>query len=283
MDYNINGDIKLTLELLDLNVDELSKELNFSIKTLSRYIDKNNLNNNYLSIFYNYVYRKKIKLNLIKSMFYKEELLNNHILLFHGAKTEIIGEIDHLKGRYNNDLGNGFYCGESYEQSATFISKFDNSSIYTLDFNLSNLTFYKYDVSLEWMLTIAYFRRTLNNYENHPLIISLKEKILNKDYIIAPIADNRMFRIIDSFIKGEITDEQCKHCLASTNLGYQYVMISSKATKNIKILERYYLSLNEREYFNSLKKDDLKLRDDKVKAARIQYRGKGHYIDEVLG
>ena len=27
------------------------------------------------------------------------------------------------------------------------------------------------------------------------------------DYIIAPIADNRMFKIIDSFIEGEITDE----------------------------------------------------------------------------
>ena len=44
-----------------------------------------------------------------------------------------------------------------------------------------------------------------------------------------------MFQIINSFIDGEITDEQCKHCLAATNLGYQYVFVTPKSTKHLKL------------------------------------------------
>ena len=63
-------------------------------------------------------------------------------------------------------------------------------------------------------------------YKNHPTIKTLIEQSKDCDYIIAPIADNRMFQIINAFIDGEITDEQCKHCLAATNLGMQYIFIS---------------------------------------------------------
>ena len=91
-----------------------------------------------------------------------------------------------------------------------------------------------------------------------------------------------MFQIINSFISGEITDEQCKHCLAATNLGKQYVFASEKSVKKIKILERSYISSNEREYLKTRRSEESKLGEDKVKLARIQYRGKGLYIDEIL-
>jgi hypothetical protein len=91
-----------------------------------------------------------------------------------------------------------------------------------------------------------------------------------------------MFQIINSFIIGEITDEQCKHCLAATNLGKQYIFVSDKSVKRLKILERSYVSDNEREYYRNLKIGDAKLGEDKVKLARIRYRGKGKYIDEIL-
>ena len=73
------------------------------------------------------------------------------------------------------------------------------------------------------MMTIAYYRGALDKYKDHAIITRIIKDSRNCDYIIAPIADNRMFKIIDSFIQGEITDEQCKHCLAATNLGKQYV------------------------------------------------------------
>ena len=103
------------------------------------------------------------------------------------------------------------------------------------------------------------------------------------DYIIAPIADNRMFQIINAFIDGEITDEQCKHCLAATNLGMQYIFISERAVSQAKILERCYISANEREYYKNIRLEEAVLGDNKVKLARRQYRGKGQYIDDILG
>ena len=132
------------------------------------------------------------------------------------------------------------------------------------------------------MMTIAYYRGSLEKYRDHPIIKKLLHDSRDCDYIIAPIADNRMFRIINSFIDGEITDEQCKHCLAATNLGFQYVFISEEAIRRVRVLERCYISENEKEYYKGIRSSETKLGDDKVKLARITYRGKGKYIDEIL-
>lgn len=91
-----------------------------------------------------------------------------------------------------------------------------------------------------------------------------------------------MFQIINSFIAGELTDEQCKHCLAATNLGMQYIFISEKAVSQVKILERCYISNNEREYYKNIRLEVSRIGDNKVKLAKRQYRGKGCYIDEIL-
>lgn len=50
------------------------------------------------------------------------------------------------------------------------------------------------------MMTIAYYRGVLDEYRDHPTVKALIEKSRDCDYIIAPIADNRMFQIINSFI-----------------------------------------------------------------------------------
>ena len=122
----------------------------------------------------------------------------------------------------------------------------------------------------------------LNEYKNHPYVQKLIDESRNCDYIIAPIADNRMFQIINSFISGEITDEQCKHCLAATNLGYQYVFISERSVKNLKIVERCFVSDKEKDHYKNIRVEESKLGEDKVKLARVKYRGQGKYIDEIL-
>ena len=55
-----------------------------------------------------------------------------------------------------------------------------------------------------------------------------------------------MFEIIDNFIDGEITDVECKRCLSVTSLGMQYVFISERALSKIAMLERCYLSDEEK-------------------------------------
>lgn len=154
--------------------------------------------------------------------------------------------------------------------------------IYYLNFDDKNLKCKRYEVNQEWMMTIAYYRGTLEEYKTHPKIKALVKQSRECDYVIAPIADNRMFQIINSFIAGELTDEQCKHCLAATNLGMQYIFISEKAASQAKLIERCYISNNEREYYKNIRFEESKLGDDKVKLAKRQYRGQGLYIDEIL-
>lgn len=191
-------------------------------------------------------------------------------------------QLTYKKQRHNNDFGQGFYTGESYEQAISFVSGFDHSSVYYIRFDDKNLKCKRYEVDQEWMMTIAYYRGALDEYRNHPIIEKLIEQSRDCDYIIVPIADNRMFQIINSFIAGELTDEQCKHCLAATNLGMQYIFISEKAVSQAKLIERCYISNNEREYYKNVRLEESKLGDNKVKLARKQYRGKGRYIDEIL-
>ena len=115
--------------------------------------------------------------------------------LYHGTNMDF-DRIDVTKSKAYKDFGQGFYTGESYEQAISFVSGFDNSSVYYLNFNDKNLKSKRYEVNQEWMMTIAYYRGTLDEYKNHPTIKALIEESRDCDYIIAPIADNRMFQII---------------------------------------------------------------------------------------
>lgn len=283
MDYNLAQDLKSIRKILGLTQEELANQLGVEQITISRNENKKNKPSaRLLETAYEFAFRKNIKINRLKEMLWKENFLKNHVLLFHGAKSEIDGSIDVNFGRLSNDFGQGFYAGESYEQAVFFVTAFENSSAYFLDFENKGLKCKQYNVNQDWMMTIAYYRGTLKKYKDHPKVKKLVEESRNCDYIIAPIADNRMFQIINSFIAGEITDEQCKHCLAATNLGFQYVFINEKAASQINLLERCYISVNEKEYYKNVRSSETKLGEDKVKLARIQYRGKGKYIDELL-
>lgn len=133
------------------------------------------------------------------------------------------------------------------------------------------------------MLVIAYYRGRLNEYKNHILIKTIVSKVESADYIIAPIADNKMFSLINNFIDGELTDEQCKHCLSSTNLGNQYVFRTTKSLKTLKELSRLYMCDNEKENYLIAREESIKIGNNKVKAARSKYAGQGKYITDILG
>lgn len=283
MNYNFEQDLKSIREILGLTQSELATQIGVEQVTISRNeTGKTTPSTKLLEQIYQFAFENNIKLNRLKEMLWTENLKRNHKLLFHGAKSKIEGDLDVHKSRSNNDFGKGFYTGESYDQAISFISGFDKSCVYFLDFEDKGLKCKKYEVNQEWMMTIAYYRGALEEYKAHPMVRKWVEQSRHCDYIIAPIADNRMFQIINSFILGEITDEQCRHCLAATNLGYQYVFVSEQSVNHIKLIERCYISVNEKEYYKNIRCSDSKLGDDKVKLARIQYRGKGRYIDEIL-
>lgn len=284
MDFEISQDIESVCEITGLTIEELANELNVTRATVSNWLNERvSISDRHIDAFYSYVYRKSIRLNRIKEQFYREDMINmNEVLLFHGAKTKIEGELSLGYNKKTNDFGNGFYCGESLEQSVMFVATYPNSSLYMLKFNPNGLKKKEYKVDREWMLTIAYHRGNLDQYANNELIRRIARANEGIDYIVAPIADNRMFEIIDSFIDGEITDVQCQHCLSATNLGMQYVFISEKAFSNITMIERCYLCEDEKNAYLSARQESFVMNQDKVKLARKQYRNQGEYIEDIL-
>lgn len=283
IEFNFNEDMRLIRELMGLSQAEFAEMLHVEAVTVNRWENGSaGFSNDSLERLYMSAYRHGININKIKEQFFAEESDPIEKLLFHGAKTMIDGalDIDHAKER--NDFGKGFYCGESFVQASLFVSGFPQSSVYIFEFDPEGLEHKRYEVDREWLLTIAAFRERLGRYSGNKLIGRLKEEANSADYIIAPIADNRMFQIIDEFIKGSITDEQCIHALAATDFGMQYVMKSEKALKRLVVLERCYLCGEEKRAYSNSRAEDIMNSDNKVNAARIKYRGKGKYIDELL-
>lgn len=283
MDYNFDKDFKAIRDVLDISQKEFAKVLDTEQKTISNIESKDSYpSKTIVESAFTYAFKKDVKINKLKELLCRDNLSHNEKLLFHGSKGEIKGDIDVNYGRGNNDFGKGFYTGESYEQAVSFISTYDDPSVYFMSFDDSDLKCKRYSVDSEWMMTIAYYRESLEEYENRPLIKKIIAESRDCDYIVAPIADNKMFETINEFIEGNLTDEQCKHCLADTNLGMQYVFLTEKAASRLKIVERCYVCDKEREYYKKIKEDYRKLGNDKVKLAKAQYRGIGKYIDEVL-
>ncbi len=281
--FELCTDIEIVMELLGITASDLADNIGVTSTTISRWRkNEENVTISNLNAFYNFAFNKGIRLNKIKEQLFKEDCSPNSTILFHGAKTYIDGEISIEKSKNTNDFGRGFYCGESLEQSAMFVANYPKSSLYVLEFDKTNLKYTQLNVDRDWMLLIAYFRNKLTDYSGHPIIANLLSKLEGVDYIVAPIADNRMFEIIDSFIDGEITDVQCQHCLSATNLGNQHVFVTDKSLKQLKVLRHCYLAPDEKDYYLTSKKEESRIGNDKVRIARKQYRGQGDYIEDIL-
>lgn len=284
MKYNLKKDIEYVKAILNINDDGISEFFNISPMTLNRRINGSNLpENESLEKIYDKIYKNNIDLNKIKEEMYNSRLKENHILLFHGAKTEIIGDPSISFSGNKKDFGKGFYLGESFNQSASFVSIYDNSSIYIFDFNKRNVKIKEFIVSKDWMILIAYFRGELSEYAKSDYIKKLLNELNNVDVVVAPIADNTMYTILDDFIKGKITDLQCINALSANRLGKQYVFLNDKIIKkNLKVLERCYFSETEKEYYEMCRLKENLIGHNKVILALREYAGKGKYIEELF-
>lgn len=283
---DISLEIKALRSILNVTQDELSNLLDVSFETINRWeMERFSIDDNNLEKVYSFAFSQGIKFNKIYEQLYREEYNspnNKFNVLFHGSKNSLSLPIDLNHSRKNNDLGSGFYCGETFKQAAMYICTNSSTQVYSFLLNKDTLKIKEFKVEKDWMLAISYYRGWLNAYPFNDYLKGIIDEVEKADLVIAPIADNRMFDIISEFVRGEITDALCQHALSATNLGYQYVLRSDKALSQLSLLRCHYVcSLEKKECYNerlSLNKEGA----DKVKVARIEYRGKGQYIDELL-
>ena len=282
---DVSKEITLICDVLDISESDLAKQLKVSLVTIDNW--KNNIKKiEYLNLnkLYDFAYKRKIIFNgAFEQLLKQENETEKSIVLFHGTKDDFIFPIDINKySRMNNDFGIGFYLGESFKQACAYVSSYEFSKVLAFKLNLKNKKIFQFNVDTKWMLAIAYFRGWLDDYKDSHLLKKILGEIEKADVIVAPIADNRMFDIISDFSEGSITDLQCQHSLAATNLGYQYVLKTTKAINDLSFLKEMFVCDEEKQ---AIIKDRFEISHNglnKAKMARIEYRGKGKYIEELL-
>lgn len=266
----------------DLTQNELSEQTGIPRVTIAR-IETNAYKPSSPSLegIYSFAYEHGLNFNEDHADVMDDDK-GNRILLFHGSKNEIKTNISLDYSREINDFGKGFYAGETLQQAATFISSYRSNYVYAFYLKKDNLNIYELSADIEWMLAISYFRGRIKEYENHPIIQKIIEKIKKSDVIIAPIADNSMYETLNEFAAKEITDEQCRHSIRANYLGKQYVFLNNKALSNIEGITCLYIPQIQKQKYKTIKLEQTEASKNKIEMAKLNYRRMGKYIDELL-
>lgn len=276
-------DIKFIKESLGLSDSQFASKIGVSRMSLNRWQNGSKISNDNLEKIYSFAFNKGLRINEIKAQMFIDSQKNNEKILFHGAKNKIIGDFNLDYSKNNNDFGKAIYAGEDFFQSASFVSNSNNSRVYIIKYKENkNIKKIEYMVNEDWMLTIAYFRDRLNDYSSSKILKPLINKAKKADLIIAPIADNQMYSILNDFVNGEITNKQCENSLSATNLGKQYCFRNDKSLKQIDIVCECYLCSQEKEYYLQKKSEQTNIGMQKIKYIKREYAGKGKYIEELL-
>ena len=242
-EYKIKEDIGFIIEAEKINALELSKATMISRTTLNTIDKRGSATDEVCEKFYAYIYKHNYRINSVKEELTREKYGS---VLFHGSKSGL-SDITVSGSRNNCDFGNGFYLGQTYSQALSFVCEYGKASVYSFQYSMEGLKCVEFDCSLEWMIAICYFRGTIKKYARSEMVQKVIKKTEGADVIIAPIADNKMFYIMSQFAEGEINADAAIHSLSASRLGLQYIFKTDLALKNLIPIERYYLSVPERE------------------------------------
>lgn len=203
------------------------------------------------------------------------------IILYHGSKSGIRGSIAPLS-REHCDFGRGFYMGTDKMQPLTLICNYPKAKLYTLSVELSDLKILDIEAGLEWALLIAYNRGKMEFAKDSQIYHHFAELSKGYDMVIGYIANDRMFVVLDRFFNGEITDLALINSLSALKLGKQYVALTEKACRKIRVLDEQVLSENDRK---KLKRESEENRSKGIELANEicrKYRREGQFFDEIL-
>ncbi len=206
---------------------------------------------------------------------------NDRMILYHGSKAGIEGKVK-ASSRSECDFGTGFYMGTIPRQPLTLICGFPKSKFYIVSVPKKLSKSFTFKDDIEWAMFIAYNRKKMEDIQDSAFYKKYQQITKGYDYAIGSIANDRMYRVLDDFFEGIITDAALISCLSVLKLGKQYVCLNDDACKQVKIEKEIELSYFEKEIIQTVsadyRKKGLELTDDIYK----QHRRKGRYFDEIL-
>ena len=206
---------------------------------------------------------------------------SGRVILYHGSKSGIKGPIAPIS-RERCDFGKGFYMGTEFYQPLTLISDFEESKFYVSSLDMTGLRILNINPDLEWAMLVAYNRGKMDEVRGTSLYEHYAAMSNGYDVVVGSIANDRMFYVLDNFFLGNITDKALVMSLSALQLGKQYVAITEKACKHVKIEAEVELSQLERIFLRDLSESN------RVKGVNFaneicrDYRREGQFFDEIL-
>lgn len=279
--------LKMIRESANYSQVQMSKELNVSFATINRW-ENGHVIPNKLAQEKIYEFCKNHSINLydliiqnIVNISKSIELDANRMILYHGSKSGIKGEIKPIS-RDKCDFGKGFYMGTLPEQPLTLICDFEESKFYIVSIDKTKLNFIEVPTSIDWAMIVAYNRGRMDSIKNTLLYEKYQNYFKNKDLAIGYIANDRMFNVIDSFFEGYITDLALINSLSALELGKQYVMFTQIGCDNVKIEKEIELSWVERKCLKEVSEQNRLKGVSLANEICKNYRREGKFFDEIL-
>ena len=206
---------------------------------------------------------------------------DNKLILYHGSKKGITGDVAPIS-REECDFGRGFYMGTSTLQPLTLICNEDKPKFYAVELDLTGLKVLTVDIGMDWAMLIAYHRKEMESAKGTAVYEKYAHMADGYDVIIGYIANDRMYTELFRFFNKTLTDVALINCLSALDLGKQYVAISEKACRQIKILKEEPLSPLERALLKDMSAERRKEGVALAEEIEVKYRREGKFFDEIL-
>ena len=206
---------------------------------------------------------------------------DNKLVLYHGSKKGIVGDIAPIS-RNECDFGSGFYMGTNTLQPLTLVCNEDKPKFYTVELDLAGLKVLTVEIGMDWAMLIAYYRKEMESAKGTAIYEKYAHMADGYDVIIGYIANDRMYTELSRFFNRTLTDVALINCLSALDLGKQYVAISERACKQIKILKEEPLSQLELSLLKDMSAERRKEGIALAEEIEVKYRREGKFFDEIL-
>ena len=271
---------------LNASQEDLARMIGISYATVNRWENGHSQPNKAAQLrLYDICKERKVDLEDIIQKKIEKSAANisssDRVILYHGSKSGIKGSIAPIS-RERCDFGKGFYMGTEPYQPLTLISDFEKSKFYVISLGMTGLRVLNVKPDLEWAMLVAYNRGKMDEVRGTSLYEHYAAMSNGYDVVVGSIANDRMFYVLDNFFLGNITDKALVMSLSALQLGKQYVAITEKACKQVKIEAEVELSQLERVFLRDLSESN------RVKGVNLtneicrDYRREGQFFDEIL-
>ena len=271
---------------LNASQEDLARMIGISYATVNRWENGHSQPNKAAQLrLYDICKERKVDLEDIIQKKIEKSAANisssDRVILYHGSKSGIKGPIAPIS-RERCDFGKGFYMGTEPYQPLTLISDFEESKFYVISLDMTGLRVLNVKPDLEWAMLVAYNRGKMDEVRGTSLYKHYAAMSNGYDVVVGSIANDKMFYVLDNFFLGNITDKALVMSLSALQLGKQYVAITEKACKQVKIEAEVELSQLERVFLRDLSESN------RVKGVNLaneicrDYRREGQFFDEIL-